>query len=440
MDFLAPHIAPRKTGKQIDKGCPADCGYCPTHQQAMFLPVVPITSACNLNCPICYTINKNKDPYFMDRNEMRQILDQLLSSGREQDIINFTGGEPMLHPQIITFLQMCRDAGLRRLTVSTNGLTLTNESIVQELKAVDASIILSMDTFDPQTDLTLHRKPTMDAKLRAMDLLTKHEVTTTVLPAIAKNVNDKELPHLLETVLSRPNTVSLEVHTMCFTGQGGGDFSRTSRITIPDIHDIIDQATQGEIQSQDFVPSPLAHPQCYSICYLLMLDNDQGYVPFARLMGRDGLYNLLNESLYIEPRDKFEQTFLELIDTLWANPDLVPKSELVLATLKRMINALFPSDGPALSIDQRRHIAEKTVKAIYIHSHMDEDNFDTSRLMKCCVGVPYPDGTSIPTCAYNVLYRKRDTRFADPYTTAQMDRSRAKQNTSFEAGENDGSQ
>ena len=42
---------------------------------------------------------------------------------------------------------------------------------------------------------------------------------------------------------------------------------------------------------------------------------------------------------------------------------------------------------------------------------MDEENFDVSRIMKCSIGVPESDGSNIPTCSYNVLYRERDARF-----------------------------
>jgi uncharacterized radical SAM superfamily Fe-S cluster-containing enzyme len=55
--------------------------------------------------------------------------------------------------------------------------------------------------------------------------------------------------------------------------------------------------------------------------------------------------------------------------------------------------------------------AEKMSKAVYVHSHMDEDTFDTDRIRQCCVGIREPDGTNIPSCAYNTLYRNRDARF-----------------------------
>ena len=150
-----------------------------------------------------------------------------------------------------------------------------------------------------------------------------------------------------------------------------------------------------------------------------MLDGG-GYVPFTRLTSRQKLFELLQDSLYIEPREELEEVFREMIDDLWANPDRLPESEAILRTLKRLIKEMFPSDGPALSILERQKIAERSSKAIYIHSHMDEENFDVARVMKCCVGVPYPDGTNIPTCSYNVLYRERDPRFADPKMLERM--------------------
>jgi hypothetical protein len=55
---------------------------------------------------------------------------------------------------------------------------------------------------------------------------------------------------------------------------------------------------------------------------------------------------------------------------------------------------------------------------------MDEETFDVSRVMKCCVGVPAPDGTNIPTCSYNVIYREKDPRFAAPAMLERMQRSR----------------
>jgi uncharacterized radical SAM superfamily Fe-S cluster-containing enzyme len=421
LSFIAPHTPPNRISKPVEKGCPFDCGACASHQQKVYLPVVPITSACNLDCPICYTVNKNEHAHRLSREQMRAIIDRLKEDHDELDIINFTGGEPTLHPQLPEFLQMCRDAGIRRLTVSTNGLKLLNEGYVKVLAAFDTRIVLSLDTLRPEVDKVLLGANTVRAKLRALDLLEKHDVATTILPAVAAGLNDSEVGPLLDLVLSRRNMRSLELHTLCFTGQGGVGFRRSARITIPDLHRRIEEATGGCISGRDFVPSPLAHPHCYSICYLLLLDGG-GYMPFTRLASRATLFELLQDSLYIEPREKLEEVFRTIIDDLWANPDKVPDGGRVLATIKRLLRGLYPPRP--LPILERQKIAERSTRAIYIHSHMDEENFDVARVMKCCVGVPDTDGSNIPTCSYNVLYREKDQRFADPKMLERMERTR----------------
>src|SRR6185295_10044149 len=103
----------------------------------------------------------------------------------------------------------------------------------------------------------------------------------------------------------------------------------------------------------------------------------------------------------------------ESIDALWSQAEETEESRRILATLKRLISEMFP-EGPTIPMEARQKIAERASKAIYIHSHMDEESFDVSRIMKCSVGVPEADGSNIPTCAYNVLYREKDARFANP--------------------------
>jgi uncharacterized radical SAM superfamily Fe-S cluster-containing enzyme len=424
LSFVAPNTPPRGNLRAVEKGCPFDCGPCRSHQQKVYMPVIPITSACNLDCPICYTVNKNDDAHMLSEQSFAAILQHLTAQHEELDIINFTGGEPTLHPQLPQFLRMARAAGIRRLTVSTNGLKLLNEDYVQELAAVDARIVLSLDTFDEQTDMTMLGAKTVKAKLKVIDLLERHDVTTTILPAVASGLNDKDVGPLLDLVLSKPNICSLELHTLTFTGQGGTGFQRSARISVPDLQRIISEATARKIVWTDFVPSPLAHPHCYSICYLLMLDGG-GYVPYARFMGRQRLFELLADSIYIQPREQVEQVLLDVIDELWSgavSPEreaVLPEREAVLRTLKRLVRDMFPSDG-ALPLAERQKLAERASKAIYIHSHMDEESFDVSRIMKCSVGVPEVDGSNIPTCSYNVLYRERDARFADPEMLGRM--------------------
>src|SRR5262245_28523556 len=56
---------PTAAAKPVKRGCPFDCGPCESHTQKVRLPVVTITSACNLDCPICYVYNKNENAFHM---------------------------------------------------------------------------------------------------------------------------------------------------------------------------------------------------------------------------------------------------------------------------------------------------------------------------------------------------------------------------------------
>ena len=421
LKFPAVLKSPRIVRKAVDTGCPYDCGACAAHEQITYLPVLAITSACNLDCPICYTINKNDNPYHMSLDEFAGILDVIKTNDPDMKIINITGGEPTLHPQLPALIRMCHDAGIHRITVSTHGLSFINdEHLLEQLAELNTRMVLSFDSFDDDINDRMIGAKVLKAKLKILDLFDKYDIDTTLIPVIAKNVNDNELGMLLELLFTRDCIRSLEIHSMTFTGQGGTGFDLDSRITTYDIINSIAKYSNGVIRVEDFTPSPCAHPMCYQTCYMLETE-DQGYLPFARFMSKEQIRTLLTDNLYMEPGMRLEQVFQDVINQLWASDMPSELSDSVLRTIKRNLNAMFPSR--AISYAEQQRISERSAKTIYIHSHMDEHNFDTDRIRQCCVGVPSPDGSNIPTCAYNILYRERDkrfvTRFPKPLTEMQ---------------------
>ena len=53
--FNKPGTLPLETSTEVKDGCPLDCGLCPEHKQHTCLALIEVNSACNLNCPICFT-------------------------------------------------------------------------------------------------------------------------------------------------------------------------------------------------------------------------------------------------------------------------------------------------------------------------------------------------------------------------------------------------
>jgi len=72
------HCRPaQRPGAAVTTGCPHDCGPCAFHANACHLPVFSITNACNMACPICFTYNRPDRMYFMGREELRKLLDNV---------------------------------------------------------------------------------------------------------------------------------------------------------------------------------------------------------------------------------------------------------------------------------------------------------------------------------------------------------------------------
>jgi 7,8-dihydro-6-hydroxymethylpterin dimethyltransferase len=398
---------PRIVKKEVEHGCPFDCGPCTAHTQKVRLPVVTITSACNLDCPICYVHNKNDDAYHMPLEDFRLILDHLRTDhGGELDIVNLTGGEPTMHPHLFEMLEMARAAGIHRVTVCSNGIRLAkDEDYVARLAALGARIALSFDTFDPHADKLLQGAQMLATKLKCLELCEKHGLDVTLIPVMTRGVNDHEIGKILDFALNRSTVRHVEVHTMTYTGQSGRTFQgdeRSGRISMYEVLEQIEATTHGLLKPTDFVSSPCAHPLCYQIAYLV-LDPDGGApVPFTRFMPASELYNALSDRLYIEPSPQLEASLQEAINRLWIDEDDAEAAR----TLRLLRNLLDTITGP----DPLR-ASERLVKAVYVHSHMDEETFDTERAVDCCDSNCYADGTTIPVCNYNVLFREKEARF-----------------------------
>jgi 7,8-dihydro-6-hydroxymethylpterin dimethyltransferase len=401
---------PRTIRKEIDHGCPFDCGACRSHAQKVRLPVVTITSACNLDCPICYVHNKNDSPFHMGMDEFRQILGHLKDDhDGDVDLVNFTGGEPTIHPHFLDFLEMAHEAGIHRVSICSNGIRLAkDEALVKRLGELKARIALSFDSFEIEADYKLQGAHLVDMKMRCMDLLEKYDVDTTLIPVMTKGVNDHEIGRIIRYAMGKRNVRHLEVHTITYTGQGGAHFDRSGRISMHEVLRRIESTTDGLLRPDDFVPSPCAHPLCYQIAYLLIDPEGGSPVPFTRFVSRETITECLADHLYIEPTRKLEEAMLDAIDRLWSEGG--DDADRILRILKSAISQMFPPGRP-ISREEALRVSERVSKAIYIHSHMDEETFDNERIVQCCDSNCYADGTTIPVCAYNVLYRDKEEHF-----------------------------
>lgn len=411
---------PEVAVKPVEHGCPFDCGPCESHQQKIKLPVVTITSACNLDCPICYVFNKNRDPYHMSREEFADILAHLKADhpGETLDLINFTGGDPTMHPNFLDFIEMAHEAGIHRVSLCTNGIKLAkDEGLVERLAQIGGRVALSFDSFDDEPDFAMQGATLVKLKMKVLALLEKHAVNTTLIPVMTRGMNDHEIGRMIQLGLDHSCVRHIEVHTITYTGMNGADFNpdRSGRISLHEVLECIEDTTDGALRISDFVPSPCAHPLCYQIAYLLLDPEGGPPVPFTRFMSRETLYACLADHLYLEPSPTLERAFQDAITELWAGADDDPEAERILGMLRHMLHELFPRKP--IPREEALARSEQVVKAVYVHSHMDEDTFDVERAAQCCDSNCYVGGKTIPVCNSNVLFREKNLDFNETPAT-----------------------
>jgi uncharacterized radical SAM superfamily Fe-S cluster-containing enzyme len=99
--FNKPGTIPLAYGTEIRRGCPHDCGLCPDHQQHTCLGIIEVNSVCNMDCPLCFS---DASPGFtLTLEEVEQMLDDFVRTEGKPEVVQFSGGEPTIHPQIIEF-------------------------------------------------------------------------------------------------------------------------------------------------------------------------------------------------------------------------------------------------------------------------------------------------------------------------------------------------
>lgn len=109
---------------------------------------IEIADACNERCIHCYIPNEHKN-HMIDSDLFYRIIEE----GRKMNIIHVTlsGGEPLLHKDILGFLKKCR-----KLELSVNvlsNLTLLTDEIVSEMKK---NVLLSVQVSLYSMEATVH--------------------------------------------------------------------------------------------------------------------------------------------------------------------------------------------------------------------------------------------------------------------------------------------
>jgi len=122
---------------------------------------------CNLHCVHCYSDSENREyPGELTTEEGIELLDDLADFG--VPVVLFSGGEPLLRPDIFELIEHARSRGLRT-TLSTNGTLITPE-VAARLKLLGMGYVgISLDGIGKVNDMFRGHKGAFEKAVRGFE-------------------------------------------------------------------------------------------------------------------------------------------------------------------------------------------------------------------------------------------------------------------------------
>ena len=395
LKFNKPGSISSDFAMKVKEGCPHDCGLCPEHQQHTCIGVIEITGRCNLSCPTCFADGgQGRD---LSLPQVETILDRLMVTEHQPEILQISGGEPTVHPQILDILEAAKSRNIRHIMLNTNGLRLAEDpDFAHQLACYQPTIYLQFDGLTDHIYHVLRGRDLLAIKQAALDHLAEAGMYAILVATIAQGINDHEIGDILGYGLKHPAVLGISYQPVTFCGRSQGRPDPLHRITLPDILHQLEAQTEAAFRVGDFFPVPCPHPTC-SACTYAFKNGDQA-IPITRFVNVEDYLDFITNRTVVD----FSEETKAALESLWSMATIMGAGETTGALGCATCNLGLPSLD-AKSLEERFFMVQ-------VHGFMDEFSFDLKRVMKCCVHQLLPDGRAIPLCAYNNLgYRQKMT-------------------------------
>ena len=392
--YNKPGTMPLGFSTEVVDGCPLDCGLCPEHKQHTCLGLIEVNSHCNLDCPICFA--DARPAFSLTLTQVERMLDRFIQLEGEPEVVQFSGGEPTIHPEILPMLRMARAKGIGVTMLNTNGLRIaTDDRLLAGLADIRPTIYLQFDGFRTQTHAALRGRDLLPIKLKALERLASADLDVVLVPAIEKGINHDEIGEIVRFGLEHPAVRGIAFQPVTHAGRYS-EYDPLDRETLADVVHGIAQQTDGLFVQSDFVPVPCCHPTCRVATYAYV---EKGKVtPLPRVVEVEKYLDYISNRVIPEVRPEI----LTALEGLWSAAS-VPGTLRAVRRFCSACNIGFKSDAAYL---------KKHIFMIVIQGFGDPATLDLKALMKCCIGELIPDGRIIPFCAYNSVGYREQVRAA----------------------------
>ena len=410
--------------------CPTDCGLCNQHHSASCLPQIDLTNRCNLTCPVCFA-TANQAGYVAEPTY--EMVVELLRSLRNQHpypatAIQFTGGEPTIHPDFLRIVKAAREMGFSHTQIATNGLKFADRAFTEA--AAEAGLLtlyMQFDGLDDELYKRLRGRPLLDLKMKAIENIRRTDMKICLVPTIVKTINDDQVGKILLFACKNADVISaIAYQPVAFTGRINLRDREQQRYTLGDLaHDVAAAAEADVLRdffglnfivpisrvSQTLDGKPKIRASCHSDCafgtYFFVSENGEP-IPVAKVFDIGPLMSDFNEfAARVQQKrpdgkanrwDRLRLAWLFFKHYRWVGGDRRVTPLDWLRALRGLTNKAY-GRGRA---GKRTY---RTLMAAGMH-FMDRYNFDTERIRRCGILYSTVDGV-YPFCTINCgpMYR-----------------------------------
>jgi hypothetical protein len=200
--------------------------------KAPLLGVIDLTNRCNMACPVCFAEVREGETYYLGLETVRRMLAALVEHRPLPcHHVQFSGGEPTLHPQFLDIVRMAREMGFSHIQVATNGSMFGSLDFTRRCE--DAGLQTLYLQFDGMHDgvyQALRGRNLLDSKIRAVRNVTQTNLRVVLVPTVVAGVNVDQLGPIFRFALEHSRHVTgISVQPMSATGRVGiapGDGAR----------------------------------------------------------------------------------------------------------------------------------------------------------------------------------------------------------------------
>ena len=380
---------PLRPTTRTEFGCPYDCGLCPDHEQHSCLTLIEVTDRCNLQCPTCYAGSSPTYGRHRTLEEIGRMLDRIVESEGEPDVVQISGGEPTIHPQFFEILDLAKTKPIKHLMLNTNGVRIAGDPAFAERLAgymPDFEVYLQFDSFKPEALRRLRGKDLTKVRIQALEHLNKLDLSTTLVVTLQKGVNDDEIGSIIEFALQQPCVRGVTFQPTQVAGRLEDFDPATDRLTPTEIRQAI-LAQSGIFEPADLIPVP-CNPDALTMGYVLKLEGE--VFPLTRFLDPEMLLNNAGNTIVYEQDPELHRHVLKMFSTGIS----VDRAE---QDLHHLLCCLPQVSAPQLSY--------RNLFRVIIMNFMDAYDFDVRAIKKSCVHIVHKDGRIVPFETMNLFYR-----------------------------------